>query len=86
MNSEMVNPGTPAVSKRVVLLIAIMSSFLTPFTSSSINIALPSIGTKLSMDAVSLNWVATAYLLAAATARPVYYLRQLILINFKESV
>jgi EmrB/QacA subfamily drug resistance transporter len=67
MHSEMANQATPAVSKKVVLLIAIMSSFLTPFTSSSINIALPSIGTKLSMDAISLNWVATSYLLAAAT-------------------
>ena len=63
----MTHPGTPSVSKKVVLAIAIMSSFLTPFTASSVNIALPSIGTKLSMDAVSLNWVATAYLLAAAT-------------------
>ena len=54
------------VSKSVVLLIAAMSSFLTPFTSSSVNIALPSIGTKLSLNAISLSWVATAYLLAAA--------------------
>jgi EmrB/QacA subfamily drug resistance transporter len=67
MINEINNQETATVSKNVVLLIAIMSSFLTPFTSSSINIALPSIGTKLSMDAVSLNWVATAYLLAAAT-------------------
>ena len=54
------------VSKKVVLAIALLSSFLTPFTSSSINVALPSIGTKLSLDAISLTWVATAYLLAAA--------------------
>src|SRR3970040_1541414 len=53
-------------SKGVVLLIAAMSSFLTPFTSSSVNIALPSIGTRLSLNAISLSWVATAYLLAAA--------------------
>lgn len=54
------------VSKGVVLLIAAMSSFLTPFTSSSVNIALPSIGTNLFLNAISLSWVATAYLLAAA--------------------
>jgi EmrB/QacA subfamily drug resistance transporter len=54
-------------SKGAVLIIAAMSSFLTPFTSSSVNIALPSIGTQLSLDAVELSWVATAYLLAAAT-------------------
>ena len=53
-------------SKGIVLLIACMSSFLTPFTSSSVNIALPSIGKRFSLDAVTLSWVATAYLLAAA--------------------
>jgi EmrB/QacA subfamily drug resistance transporter len=53
-------------TKLVVLIIAVMSSFLTPFTSSSVNIALPSIGTQLSLNAVALSWVATAYLLAAA--------------------
>jgi EmrB/QacA subfamily drug resistance transporter len=67
MNNEATDRGAGVAGKNVVLLIAVMSSFLTPFTSSSINIALPSIGTGLSMDAVSLNWVATAYLLAAAT-------------------
>lgn len=67
MGNGPVERGTATVSKRVVLLIAIMSSFLTPFTSSSVNIALPTIGDKLSLDAISLDWVATAYLLAAAT-------------------
>jgi EmrB/QacA subfamily drug resistance transporter len=55
-----------AATQRVVLIIAIMSSFLTPFTSSSVNIALPTIGIELSLNAVALSWVATAYLLAAA--------------------
>ncbi len=54
------------VSKGTVLLIATLSSFLTPFTSSSVNIALPSIGGELHLNAVELSWVATAYLLAAA--------------------
>jgi EmrB/QacA subfamily drug resistance transporter len=54
------------VSKRVTLLIATLSSFLTPFMSSSVNIALPSIGKEFSLDAVLLSWVATSYLLAAA--------------------
>jgi len=34
--------------------------------SSSINTALPSIGRELALDAVSLSWVSTAYLLASA--------------------
>lgn len=57
----------PETSKKLVLLVAMMSSFLAPFTSSSLNIALPTIGARLSLDAVSLDWVATAYLLAAVT-------------------
>jgi len=43
-----------------------MASFLTPFMATSINIALPSIGKELTADAVTLSWVTTAYLLAAA--------------------
>lgn len=54
------------VSKKVVLLIAIMASFLTPFMVSSINIALPSIGKEFAIDAILLSWVATAYHLATA--------------------
>jgi len=53
-------------TQRAALLIATMSSFLTPFTSSSVNIALPSIGSDLSLSAISLSWVAVAYLLASA--------------------
>jgi EmrB/QacA subfamily drug resistance transporter len=54
------------VSQGAALVVASMSAFLTPFTSSSVNIALPTIGTRLHLDAVALGWVATAYLLAAA--------------------
>ncbi len=43
-----------------------MAAFLTPFDGSSVNIALPSIGNEFSMDAISLGWVATVYLLASA--------------------
>jgi EmrB/QacA subfamily drug resistance transporter len=56
----------PSANKKIVLLIAIISSFLTPFISTSVNIALPSIGNSFSLDALSLNWVATIYLLVAA--------------------
>ena len=54
-------------SKEVVLIVATMASFLFPFMGSSVNIALPSIGRDLSLDAVTLSWIATAYLLASAT-------------------
>ena len=54
------------IRKRVVLFIATLSSFLTPFMGSAITVALPSIGREFAVNAVSLGWVNTAYLLAAA--------------------
>lgn len=47
-------------------LVAGLASFLAPFMGSSVNIALPSIGLEFRADAVTLGWVASAYLLAAA--------------------
>jgi EmrB/QacA subfamily drug resistance transporter len=52
--------------KKSVLLTTTLASFLTPFMSSSINVALPSVGRKFAMDAVLLTWVATSFLLAVA--------------------
>lgn len=48
------------------LIIAGLAAFLAPFMGSAINIALPSIGRRFGADAVTLGWVATGYLLAAA--------------------
>ncbi|MGD9133914.1 MAG: MFS transporter [Desulfobacterales bacterium] len=50
------------------LLIASLSSFITPFMLSSINIALPVIGKEFKTDAILLSWIATSYLLAAAVS------------------
>jgi len=47
-------------------IVAAMASFLAPFMGASVNIALPSIGREFRADAVTLGWIATAYLLAAA--------------------
>jgi len=55
-----------AKSKRCVLLISTVASFLPAFMGSSINVALPTIGEEFGMDAVLLGWVATSYLLALA--------------------
>jgi len=52
--------------KRITLFVVTLAAFLTPFDGSAVNIALPSIGKEFSMDAISLGWVATAYLLASA--------------------
>jgi len=60
------SPVQNVSERRVVLMVAAMASFLTPFMATSVNIALPSIGAEFSVDAVTLSWVTTAYLLAAA--------------------
>jgi EmrB/QacA subfamily drug resistance transporter len=52
--------------KQITLLVATLASFLNPFMASSINVALPRMGSAFSMDAVLLSWVATSYLLSAA--------------------
>ncbi len=55
-----------SANKNVALLVVGVGSFAIPFAGSSLNIALPSIGKEFSLDAVSLNWLATAFILAAA--------------------
>ena len=52
--------------KRIVLIASTAASFLTPLMASSVNIALPSIGHEFSLDAVTLSWIATSAVLAAA--------------------
>ena len=49
--------------KKIALLIAVLAGFLPPFDLSAVNIALPTIASEFSMDAVTLDWVATACLL-----------------------
>ncbi|MBE0431309.1 MAG: MFS transporter [Dehalococcoidia bacterium] len=60
------DPAGNDTGQRVLLLVATMTFFLFPFMASSVNVALPSIGRDLSLDAVTLGWVATAYLLSSA--------------------
>ena len=57
-----------SAAKLSALIIASISSFLTPFMISSVNIALPAVGKEFKTDAVLLSWVATSYLLAAAVS------------------
>ena len=52
--------------KRSALIAASLAAFLTPFMGSSINIALPAIGSDFEANAIMLSWIATSYLLASA--------------------
>lgn len=54
--------------QRAALRVSVLSSFITPFMISAVNIALPAIQKTFSnqgLDSVGLSWVATSYLLAA---------------------
>jgi EmrB/QacA subfamily drug resistance transporter len=47
-------------------MVTTMSSFITPMALSTVNVALPTIAKEFLMDAITLSWVATAYILTAA--------------------
>ena len=53
-------------TKRTALLVAIASSFLSPFMVSATNIALPAIALEFRMNAVLLTFVPMAYILSGA--------------------
>lgn len=53
------------INRGILLAVIMISSFFNPFMGSAVNIALPSIGRDLSMNAVALSWIPMAYLLAA---------------------
>lgn len=52
--------------KRSVLTVTAFASFLTPFMGSSINLALPSIGEEMGVNAVTLNWIISSYMLTTS--------------------
>lgn len=52
--------------KRSVLVASALASFLVPYTTSSITVALPSIGDQFGLDPVTLGWITTAYIFTTA--------------------
>lgn len=52
--------------KKSVLLVSAFAAFLTPFLTSAVNLALPSIGKDLHANAISLSWVISSFILTAA--------------------
>jgi EmrB/QacA subfamily drug resistance transporter len=50
----------------IVLCATTLSVFITPFMGSSVNVALPVMAQDLSMTALTLSWVPSSFLLAAA--------------------
>lgn len=60
------NNSTEDVNKTVILLIATLATFLTPFMGTSLIIALPTISSDLAVNAILLSWISTAYILTSA--------------------
>jgi EmrB/QacA subfamily drug resistance transporter len=57
---------SPKKLQTITLIIASVASFITPFISSAINVALPKIGKDFNANAIGLSWVATSFLLSSA--------------------
>lgn len=51
--------------ERRILFTIMLTSFLTPFTGSALNLALPSLGTEFGATPAALGWVLGSFLLAA---------------------
>lgn len=57
----------PATTEQTTTLrVVVAASFLAPLTASALNVALPAIGKTFAMDAVTLSWCVTSYILATA--------------------
>lgn len=52
--------------KRLILIVASLSSFLVPYTGSSITVALPAMAAQFQADAITLGWITSAYIISAA--------------------
>ncbi|PIP36280.1 MAG: MFS transporter [Desulfobacterales bacterium CG23_combo_of_CG06-09_8_20_14_all_52_9] len=59
-------PPDPASQEKAALWVTTVTSFMGPFTISSVNVALPAIQKEFGINAVELGWIATAFLLAVA--------------------
>ncbi|MCB8965124.1 MAG: MFS transporter [Bacteroidales bacterium] len=55
-----------AVHKNLVLVLVMISSFITPFIGASVNLALPKISDDFGLNAITMSWVAMSYLLSSA--------------------
>jgi len=55
-----------SVSKSLVLVLVMITSFITPFIGAAVNLALPKISEDFDLNAVEMSWVAMSYLLSSA--------------------
>ncbi len=65
MRDTVEQEGDQSYSRRFILILVTIATFLNPFTGSAINLALPAIGVEFSADAATLAWISSAYLLSS---------------------
>jgi EmrB/QacA subfamily drug resistance transporter len=53
-------------NKNSALFVLCLTAFLVPFMGSAINLALPKIGATFALQAISLTWISTSYLIITA--------------------
>ncbi|QAT42450.1 MFS transporter [Aminipila luticellarii] len=52
--------------QRATLIVVIVTSFITTFTGSALNLSVPAIGTEFQVSAGLVGWIVTSYMLASA--------------------
>lgn len=52
--------------RQMVLALVMITSFITPFIGSAVNLALPKISEDFNMNAIEMSWVTMAFLLSSA--------------------
>ncbi|WP_243158088.1 MFS transporter [Aminipila terrae] len=52
--------------QRATLIVVIVTSFITTFTGSALNLSVPAIGSEFSVSACLVGWIVTSYMLASA--------------------
>ena len=53
-------------SRKLILALIVITSFINPFLGAAINIALPSISEEFGLGAIGMSWIAMAFLLSSA--------------------
>jgi MFS family permease len=59
MNERPTNPN-------ILLVLVMVTSFITPFIGAAVNLALPEIAGEFGLGAVAMSWISMSYLLASA--------------------
>ena len=63
------NDSGVAVKRGIVLIVATVTAFITPFLAAAVNIAIPTLRRQFNMEAVAMTWVGTIFFLSVAVVQ-----------------